>query len=107
MNTSATLALHVATGFYLTNVALGVAVRLRVLSTSGFGWVHHMLFAVVVLTTVVAVGLGLHEHARFAWGLLPGLAVFAVLPCLAGGTARHTLAALVAGAAYVAAYALT
>lgn len=100
-------ALHVATLFFVANVVLGISVRLGIVSTKGFGWVHHALFFVVVVTAVATVALGLHDHSALAWGLFPVLAVFAVLPRLAGGTRSHTVAALAAAVFYAAAYALT
>ena len=99
--------LHVATVFFAANMALGIAVRLRVVSTKEFRWVHHALFFVVVAGAVAAAALGLRDHEAFVWGLAPALGIFALLPRLAGGSARHTAAAVVAALSYAAAYVLT
>lgn len=98
--------LIVATIVFLANFALGLGVRSGRASTRSFSWVHHALFFAVALTAAVTVAVGLLRSDRYVLPLVGALAIFAVLPRFAGGSARHTWAAVGALGCYVCAYAL-
>jgi hypothetical protein len=88
---------------YLLNCALGAAVAVRVLDTSGFRWVHH---AVYVATSVLTAGAGadLARRRRPAfWRLLPVAVPLAAIPAVSARSRWHPVIAGTAAPAYLAA----
>jgi hypothetical protein len=90
------LIFYVAMVLFLANYALGVLVKLRIVDTKPFRWLHHALFFAVFASAAVAVGVGFLQGASYRWALLPVLVLFAVLPRVRAGTPGH--AALASGA---------
>lgn len=79
---------------YVANLALGMGVQFRVVSTRRFRWVHHALYA-VVFAGALAAALGLILTGSRWWPLALTLGALAALPRYRGGTRQHMgLAAL-------------
>jgi hypothetical protein len=76
-------------GLYVANVALGVGVQTRVVSTRRVRWVHHALYFAVFAGAGLAF-VSLLPEAR-ALALVPTLAALAVMPRLRGGSRPHGL----------------
>jgi hypothetical protein len=80
-------------GLYLANLALGVSVQIRLVSLHRMRWVHHVLYFVVFVGTVLAmVGLMLAQSKW--WMLSLTIGALAVLPRYKGGTRPHLLLAV-------------
>ncbi|GAA2232674.1 hypothetical protein N1031_08620 [Herbiconiux moechotypicola] len=109
---------------YAANCALGGAVALRVVDTSGFRWVHHALYistcvltgTALVALVVAATRTGCAPHrphdrprsrdtarASAALALLPTAVPLAIIPRVSARTRRHPLIALAAAPFYAAA----
>lgn len=90
---------------YAATCALGTAVALRLVDTSGFRWLHHALYlATFVLTAVAVSGAATPRPtaARSALLLAPALAPLAAIPYLGSRSRRHPIAALTAAPFYLA-----
>ena len=88
------LLLWVGFGLYVSNLALGVAVQWRYVSTKRFHWVHHALYGVVFVAAGAAVLAGALAGSRW-WPLAFTVGALAVLPRYRGGSVPHrNLAAL-------------
>ncbi|HEX2864641.1 MAG TPA: hypothetical protein VHN99_08725 [Deinococcales bacterium] len=85
---------------YAANLALGVGVQTRTVSTRRVRWVHHVLYAVVFAAALLVTALGFLSGAR-PWPLLGTLAALAVMPRLRGGTRWHGLIAALGGLGYL------
>ena len=88
-----------AAGAYAANCALGTAVALRALDTSGYRWVHHALYIVTVATTSLAALAGLQRRSAPGLAVAPALLPLAFLPFL--GHEVHATTALAAAPWYV------
>jgi hypothetical protein len=78
---------------YIGTAALGTAAQLGLVNTHPFRWLHHVLYALVLLTLGGAV--------VFNWGkplliaLIPVCFCMAIMPTLRAGTRRHCWNAIV------------
>lgn len=97
--TWATLAFRLGLGLYALNLALGVGVQFRVVSTRRVRWVHHVLYGLVFAGASLAALTGLLARAR-VWPLALTLVALAAMPRLPGGARRHALAAVLGGVGY-------
>lgn len=80
--------------FYVANLALGVGVQFKLVSTRRFRWVHHALYG-LVFAGALAAALGLILTGSRWWALTLTLGALAALPRYRGGTRQHmVLAAL-------------
>lgn len=92
-----------ATTSYLANCALGAAVGLRWVDSSGFRWLHHAVY-VATATLTAAAGLDLaHRGRREFWRLLPAALPLAAIPAVSARSRWHPVIAATAAPAYVAA----
>ncbi|WP_432547609.1 hypothetical protein [Kineococcus sp. SYSU DK004] len=92
-----------ATGSYVANCALGLAVAAKVLDTSGARWVHHAVYvSTVALSAAAALQLATRRD-RALLRLLPAAVPLAVIPRVSARTRGHVLLALSAAPAYAAA----
>ena len=87
--------LHVAFGFYLLNLAVGLSAQFAGLR---FGRAHHGLYAVVTITAILAL---IDTRAPALWVPVAALAAF---PRARPRTAWHPLLALVGRTGYLATY---
>ena len=95
-------AVGAATTSYALNCALGGAVALRLLDTSGFRWVHHALYvATVALTAGAALDL-LRRRDGALWRLLPVAVPLSVVPRVPARSRGHVAVAAAAAPAYAA-----
>jgi hypothetical protein len=77
-----------AFALYLANLALGVSVQLRWVSTKRARWLHHALYFAVFVGAIAA-AVALFAVGGRWWGFLLTLAALAVLPSFRGGTRIH------------------
>jgi len=84
---------------YLGTAALGTSAQLGWVNTRPFRWLHHVLFAAVWISLILAIGLS-WPHG---WsGALIGVGVcMAILPRFRAGTRAHCLSALIGLGCYV------
>jgi polyferredoxin len=84
----------VGLGLYIANLALGVGVQFKLVSTKRWHWVHHALYAVVFAGALAATLGSVVLGARW-WPMVLTLGALAVLPRYKGGSRPHmTLATL-------------
>jgi polyferredoxin len=84
----------VGLGLYIANLALGVGVQFKLVSTKRWHWVHHALYAVVFAGAIAATLGSVILGARW-WPMALTLGALAVLPRYKGGSRLHmTLATL-------------
>lgn len=86
--------IRAATAAYLANIALGTAVRARVIDTSGYRWAHHLLYLGTAALTLTAVVTGLVRRAPQTALLAPAVVPLAALPY--AGQRMHARVALAA-----------
>jgi sterol desaturase/sphingolipid hydroxylase (fatty acid hydroxylase superfamily) len=94
------LALWIGFGLYLSNLALGVGVQFRWVSTKRFHWVHHALYGVVFVAAGAATLTAILAGSRW-WVFLPTLLALGLLPRFRGGSLPHRNLALVGLCGYV------
>lgn len=94
------LALWVGFGLYVSNLALGVGVQFRWVSTKRFHWVHHALYGVVFVAAGAAALTSILAGSRW-WAFLPTLLALGLLPRFRGGSGPHRNLALVGLLGYV------
>lgn len=97
---SAPLFIAAATA-YAANCALGTAVAVRLVDTSGYRWLHHALYIATCTTTALALVVGWftgsrRSSRRAALALAPAAVPLAAIPYLGTRTRRHPLVALAA-----------
>jgi hypothetical protein len=95
-----TLAWWIGFALYLSNLALGVGVQFRWVSTKRFHWVHHALYGVVFVAAGAATLTAILAGSRW-WTFLPTLLALGVLPRFRGGSVPHRNLALVGLLGYV------
>ncbi|WP_380175975.1 hypothetical protein ACFEMC_10150 [Kineococcus sp. DHX-1] len=88
---------------YAANCALGAAVAVRVVDTSGVRWVHHAVFVTTAALTAAAGADLLRRRSGAFWRLLPVAAPLLAIPAVPARTRWHPVIALTAAPAYVAA----
>ena len=100
----ATAIVVAATAAYAANCALGTAVAARLVDTSRFRWVHHLLYVVTCATTAVALVCAWRSRTgrRAAIALAPAVVPLAVIPYAGTRGRRHPLIALAAAPFYLA-----
>ncbi|WP_245861293.1 hypothetical protein [Microbacterium aurantiacum] len=86
---------------YAANCALGAAVAAKVIDTSGFRWLHHVLYIATCVTTATAIGVARRAGPRSAsrragLALLPAVVPLAAIPYVGTHSRRHPLVALAA-----------
>ncbi|WMY78093.1 hypothetical protein [Citricoccus sp. I39-566] len=92
-----------AAAAYTANGALGAAVALRWVDTSGARWIHHALYAVTLTSTAVAVVAGAARRSPAALALAPAAVPLMLLQRHgARPLRRHTRDALWAAPCYAA-----
>lgn len=92
-----------AAGAYAANCALGGAVALRLLDTSGYRWLHHAVFtATAGLTGLAAADLLRRRDPRFL-RLAPVVVPLSLVPRVSARTRGHVLLAAGMAPAYLAA----
>lgn len=92
-----------AAGAYTANCALGTAVALQWVDTSGTRWVHHALYTVTLTATAVAVVVGSVRRSPEALALVPAAVPLILLQRHgARPRRRHLRDALWAAPCYVA-----
>ena len=94
------LALWIGFGLYVSNLALGVGVQFRWVSTKRFHWVHHTLYGVVFVAAGAATLAASLAGSRW-WAFLPTLVALGLLPRFRGGSRPHRNLALVGLIGYV------
>lgn len=88
---------------YLANVALGVSVATRVISTKKVRWVHHALFVTTATLTAVATAAAIADRrAKPAALLLGALGVLTAAPLVDTHTWRHGATASAAAPFFIA-----
>jgi hypothetical protein len=97
------LALWIGFALYVANLALGVGVQFRWVSTKGFHWVHHALYGVVFLAAGAATLTAILAGSRW-WAFLPTLLALGLLPRFRGGSMPHRNLALLGLVGYVLAF---
>jgi hypothetical protein len=97
------LALWIGFALYLSNLALGVGVQFRWVSTKRFHWVHHALYGVVFVAAGAATLTAILAGSRW-WAFLPTLLALGLLPRFRGGSGPHRNLALVGLLGYVLAF---
>jgi hypothetical protein len=78
----------VGLGLYIANIALGVGVQFKLVSTKRWRWVHHALYAVVFAGAIAATSGSILSGSRW-WPLVLTLGALAVLPRFKGGSRQH------------------
>lgn len=92
-----------ATTSYLANCALGAAVGLRWVDSSGFRWVHHAVYvATAALTAAAGCDLARRRRREF-WRLLPAAVPLVAIPAVRARSRWHPIIAATAAPAYLAA----
>ena len=86
--------LWVLLGVYAGTSALGTGIRLRLIDTSGFRWVHHALFGLIWLTLAASIFWSFSTALPGRWLLLILVPCMALLPRFRAGSASHCLAAV-------------
>lgn len=74
---------------YLGTAALGTSAQLGLVNTHPFRWLHHVLYALVLLTLGGAVVSNWGKP--FLVALIPVCMCMAIMPALRAGTRRHCL----------------
>lgn len=93
-----------AAGSYVANCALGGAVALRLLDTSGYRWLHHVVFtATATLTALAAADLVRRRDVGRFLRLAPVAVPLALVPRVSARTRGHVLVAASMAPAYLAA----
>jgi hypothetical protein len=77
-----------AFALYVANLALGVSVQLRWVSTKRARWVHHVLYFAVFVGALAAATALLVVGGRW-WAFLLTLTCLALLPRFKGGSRIH------------------
>jgi hypothetical protein len=90
-----------AAGAYLANVALGTAVRTRLVDTSRNRAPHHVLYVVTSALTAVAIVGALAQRSPRGWLLAPALLPLVLLPRV--GHDAHAVTGVAAAPWYLAA----
>ncbi len=85
---------------YVSNLALGAGLQLRLWHLHRAKWVHHALYFLVCVGTALA-AYALYSSGRRWWALIPTGACLALLPRARGGSGRHMALTLVGVLAYV------
>ena len=86
---------------YVANCALGTAAASGV-STRRLHWLHHPPFISTATLTATAAGVGLAQHRRSAYALVPTAVPLALIPYLGTHGPRHRVVALSAAPFYAA-----
>jgi hypothetical protein len=94
------IALWVGLALYVSNLALGVGVQFRLVSTKRFHWVHHALYGVVFVAAGAATLTAIWAGSRW-WAFVPTLVALGLLPRFRGGSGPHRNLALVGLIGYV------
>lgn len=97
-----------AAASYAANCALGAAVALRLVDTSGFRWVHHAIYVATCSLALAAGSTALWDPRRTsaraaALALAPAAVPLTAIPYAGTRTRRHPLIALAAAPFFVAA----
>jgi len=92
-------ALWLGIGVYVGTAALGTAAQLRLINTHPFRWVHHIMFAMVWLTLVLAL-LNAWPHP-WLLALIAVAGCMAILPRFRAGTRPHCLSATIGLVSYI------
>jgi hypothetical protein len=85
--------LLVLLGIYAGTSALGTSIRLGWVSTRGWRWIHHALFAGIWLALGGAAIWAFASDAPWKWGLLAVAPFLALLPRFRPGSSAHCLTA--------------
>ena len=94
------LTLWIGFGLYVSNLALGVGVQFRWVSTKRFHWVHHALYGLVFVAAGAAALTAILAGSRW-WALAPTLLALGLLPRFRGGSRPHRNLALLGLLGYV------
>jgi hypothetical protein len=78
---------------YAGTSALGTGIRLGWVSTKGWRWVHHALFAGIWLALAVALLWSFTHNDPWRWGLLAVAPFLIFLPRFKPGSTAHCLTA--------------
>lgn len=81
-------------GVYVGTSALGTGIRLRMVDTSGFRWLHHALFGLIWLTLAASIYWSFTIALPARWLLLALVPGMALLPRFRPGSASHCLTAV-------------
>lgn len=96
--TETALLFVLASGTYVLNACFGVSVRMRLVDSGGFRWIHHGLYVVTFAAALLAAGSAWWSHNPAGWYLIPALIALAALPHVGSARRhphRHICAALV------------
>lgn len=88
---------------YIGTAALGTSAQLGFVNTHPFRWLHHVLYALVLLTLGGAVVI--NRNMPFVLALIPTCVCMVIMPKLPAGTRRHCLSAIVGLGSYLVALA--
>lgn len=80
-------------GVYAGTSALGTGIRLGWVSTRGWRWIHHALFAIIWLALAGAVLMGHLTAAAWRWPVLAVAPFLALLPKFKPGSSAHCFTA--------------
>lgn len=78
---------------YAGTSALGVSIRLRWISTAGWRWVHHMLFAGIWLLLAGTLLWSFVQGDPWRWSLIAVVPFMILLPKFKPGSSAHCLTA--------------
>ncbi|WP_194421386.1 hypothetical protein [Microbacterium abyssi] len=86
---------------YAANSALGSAVAVKLIDSSGFRWLHHALYIITCVAVAAAVGVGWWARPQSAnrpaaMALLPAAVPLTAIPFVRTHSRRHPLVALAA-----------
>ena len=76
-------------GIYAGTSMLGTSIRLGWISTRGWRWIHHLLFAVLWLSLIMCAGWSFWTNVPWRWGALMIAPFLALLPRFKPGSAAH------------------
>ena len=86
-------ALWTLLGVYAGTSALGTSIRLGWITTHGWRWVHHALFALIWLALAGAAVWGQVSMASWRWPVLAVAPFLVLLPRFKPGSSAHCLTA--------------
>ncbi|MCS7088029.1 MAG: hypothetical protein NZL91_04975 [Thermoflexales bacterium] len=76
-------------GVYAATSMLGTSIRLGWVSTRGWRWVHHALFASIWLALGVTLLWAFNAQVAWRWGLLGAVPFLVFLPRFRAGSSAH------------------
>jgi hypothetical protein len=87
--------LAVAYTLFLLNFAFGIAVKLKIVDSSRFRYVHHGLFALVIISLLAAILADVVSTGSIPWPLAGLVIMLLLIARFPGSTAPHPLYATI------------